>query len=486
MRRVVFILALLCGSAFAQDTLTGLVLAYKTIEGSGTTLNDSSSFANTGTVTSATWTTTSISPLTNALVYSSTSTHSDAGNHSNTAFSNTQPFSIAAWIQTNTANTQQTIVSTLNFSSNDVGYEFTVAAGSNCTGGTGDCLQVYLISNIGTPNYIGVTAPALLSTNTVYFVVMTYDGSQTAAGVKIYTNAVSQSTTIVENTLSATIANTENVRIGLRQNATDPFKGDIGPVYLYNRALAQADITSLYSSPYLLAYYPAHCGACDMSLLENGGRPTPEVIPKLNRLQNEPGFLIDPLGADVAALGDDGDLFNPLLLEPAKGFRDELLPESSALRFFADAEQSDFGLGRSEMAGDVPHRFSVQLRDENCLRPAVHAFLDPDLIEIATAFGREAAVIVKAGIDMRDTGNGTQGGKVFQSTCADSEINRTQKDSRIEETQRSDFRFERRPNIDEMEASAFEQPDRFGIIRVREEVQAIDLALAAPVCDFCE
>lgn len=252
MRKLILFL-LVCSPAIAQDTLTGLVGAWKTIEGSGTSVADSSSSGYNLTVTGATWSG-AISPLTNSLVYAS-GNHSDTSAYANLNFDYTQAFSISTWIAPSTA-AEQTVISRLNTGSNFIGWEMENPYGAACDGfGASICVGFFLI-NTYPSNAIEVDGKVALSLGAWNHVVITYDGSHSASGVKFYLNGTQETgsdVAVVYDTLTATTVNTEDVRLGSRLDGSEQYLGDIGATYIYNRVLVQADVTALYNSPYTLS-----------------------------------------------------------------------------------------------------------------------------------------------------------------------------------------------------------------------------------------
>jgi hypothetical protein len=78
--------------------------------------------------------------------------------------------------------------------------------------------------------------------------VVTYDGSSTAAGVKMYVDGSLQLMATVYDTLSATIINTATLKIGGSTLDTPHyFPGNLDEVAAYNRALSQAEVTWTYN-----------------------------------------------------------------------------------------------------------------------------------------------------------------------------------------------------------------------------------------------
>jgi hypothetical protein len=78
-----------------------------------------------------------------------------------------------------------------------------------------------------------------------HHVVVTYDGSSQANGVRIYVDGVEQPTTIVFDTLTGSILNDENLVIGARGDGTVLFYGGMDDFRLYNTVLTQSQITEL-------------------------------------------------------------------------------------------------------------------------------------------------------------------------------------------------------------------------------------------------
>jgi hypothetical protein len=107
-------------------------------------------------------------------------------------------------------------------------------------------IVVWLSNNLSS-NGIEVQNNVSLTTGTLYNIVMTYDGSRTAAGVKIYINGVNQTLIVTSNNLSATIANTKPVAIGARVDGSIPLNGIAAYTRIYNRALSSIDVSNYYA-----------------------------------------------------------------------------------------------------------------------------------------------------------------------------------------------------------------------------------------------
>lgn len=81
--------------------------------------------------------------------------------------------------------------------------------------------------------------------------VITYDGSQSAAGVKIYVDGVSQTINTTYNTLVSSSSNAVNMTIGRRMSASFPnyINGYLDDVAIWEGTeLAQSDVDELYNN----------------------------------------------------------------------------------------------------------------------------------------------------------------------------------------------------------------------------------------------
>lgn len=119
-------------------------------------------------------------------------------------------------------------------------------------------------------------------------VVGTYDGSKTAAGVKIYLNGISQPLTIVYNSLTGNIANAENFTIGAYGAALIPWNGNITKARLHSRVLTANEVWNLYSRDEAVAvqaYWP---------FMSTNSATLPETVGGLN------GTITGAVWSDVA------------------------------------------------------------------------------------------------------------------------------------------------------------------------------------------
>lgn len=112
---------------------------------------------------------------------------------------------------------------------------------------TGRNLGLSLCSDNVAVNYLNVrTAASIFTFNTWNHAVFTYNGSSLASGIKIYVNGALKAGTVVANALTDTIQNTEPLRVG-NSYTYGGFPGRIDEVVVYDRVLAQSEVTSRYN-----------------------------------------------------------------------------------------------------------------------------------------------------------------------------------------------------------------------------------------------
>ena len=156
-------------------------------------------------------------------------------------FERTDSFSVSAWVKTVTTSGADTIVSKLDASAPNSGWEFFIDAAN-------DELGVQLINTV-TTNHLRVdTSGAILPNNGAWqHVCFTYDGSSTPGGILFYINGVVRSTSTVTNNLSATIATATPLQIGARDGATNPFNDRIDDVAIYDIELTSGEVAAIYA-----------------------------------------------------------------------------------------------------------------------------------------------------------------------------------------------------------------------------------------------
>lgn len=230
--------------AVNPDTLpsSGLTGHWKFDESSGTSAADSSGNGNTGTLTNGgTFTTGQIN---NSVDLDGTNDFVSIANESNFDFERTQSFTLSAWVYRDTNTTDDFIFNKVTADAARTGYEVYLYNSGSC-GGDG-CLVVRVNNNANLSNMLWVTTNvSAVPLSTWNHVVVTYDGSSNASGIKAYVNGTSlMGLTVATNSLSASILNNVNLEVG--GGSTDPFDGRIDDARVYNRVLSAAEIQELY------------------------------------------------------------------------------------------------------------------------------------------------------------------------------------------------------------------------------------------------
>ncbi|MFM9001275.1 MAG: DUF1549 domain-containing protein, partial [Opitutia bacterium] len=149
-------------------------------------------------------------------------------------FRTRQAFSVAAWIKVDKPEGNGAIVARMDDPKGAQGWSFFQ---------TGRNLGVYVISK-WPDDAIKVVTTRNPVAATYQHVLMTYDGSGKASGVRIYVNGVLAETRAEVDKLKTDTRSATATRIGQR-SSVEPFNGAIQDVFLYGRALAQSEITTL-------------------------------------------------------------------------------------------------------------------------------------------------------------------------------------------------------------------------------------------------
>jgi hypothetical protein len=104
----------------------------------------------------------------------------------------------------------------------------------------------FILRNTATSNEIFVRSLVSIPNKRWCDVVVTYDGSSTAAGVKIYVDGAQIAMSIVSNTLSSTIVNSEPARIGSFNGTASSWNGFITDTILHDAELTPAEVADLH------------------------------------------------------------------------------------------------------------------------------------------------------------------------------------------------------------------------------------------------
>ncbi len=161
-------------------------------------------------------------------------------------FDNGTPFSATAWIKGDAANNDSAILSQMSANSPYAGWELHVGAPGGVSGPGPGALNVWLISEFGT-SYVQVNSTNVVLDGAWHHVAMTYDGSSTAAGIRIYVDGQDATGEAPADFLGGPFANTLNLNIGARQG-TGMFDGAMAEVSIWSTNLSAQNVASIYQS----------------------------------------------------------------------------------------------------------------------------------------------------------------------------------------------------------------------------------------------
>ena len=227
------------------DITTGLIGHWKLDESAGTSAADSSGGANTGTLTNGpVWQPTTGGISNGALSFDGVDDYVDIANESNFDFDRTDPFSISAWVYDNKTSGFSYVVTKVLNGTNWPGYRFMLDSTNRklygllvgVTGGTagGDAIDVR--------TYAGT-----LSVNAWHHIAMTYDGSATAAGVRLYIDGADMAHDVTHDGLVSSMLNNQTVHLGKSpSDGGGRLDGYLDDVRVYNRVLSGDDVRALY------------------------------------------------------------------------------------------------------------------------------------------------------------------------------------------------------------------------------------------------
>jgi hypothetical protein len=217
------------------DITTDLVAHWEFEEGTGTAASDSSGNGNGGTLTnSPTWAAGTIGDT--ALEFDGADDYVEIANESNFDFEHTDPFSVAGWAKFDPGESGQiAIFNKSQQSGNQPGIDLRIDAGNRL-------LRVYLVQANGSAISVA-SAVNSLTPNTWHHVALTYDGSSSGAGLKVYIDG--EFIDAGSGTLTQSILNDSAPFLGKGVGASMFFNGTLDDVRVYSRELSDADVSEL-------------------------------------------------------------------------------------------------------------------------------------------------------------------------------------------------------------------------------------------------
>jgi hypothetical protein len=150
-------------------------------------------------------------------------------------FERTDKFSYGAWVKPEeSAKDALTIVARMDDANASRGHDLILTGGKP---------EAHVI-NAWPGNALRVIAKEPLKPGAWHHVFVTYDGSSKAAGLKLYVDGQPVAVDATHDTLSATTKSKVSLNIGKRSTSL-PYKGTIGDVRIYDRALSPAEVQAV-------------------------------------------------------------------------------------------------------------------------------------------------------------------------------------------------------------------------------------------------
>ena len=149
-------------------------------------------------------------------------------------FDNTDKFSISVWIHL-TSNDIGTVLSKMDDDNAYRGYDLMIDGGK---------IAAHFVSH-WPDNAFRIASKNPVSLNEWHHLVVTYDGSKRAQGVKLYVDGVAQELDVTTNNeLAGSLKTDKPFHIGRRHKSV-PFKGLVDDVQIYGSELSSDDVSSL-------------------------------------------------------------------------------------------------------------------------------------------------------------------------------------------------------------------------------------------------
>jgi Protein of unknown function (DUF1553)/Protein of unknown function (DUF1549)/Concanavalin A-like lectin/glucanases superfamily/Planctomycete cytochrome C len=148
-------------------------------------------------------------------------------------FASDRPFSISVWVKPS-ANDGMAILSKMDESQSFRGYDLLLSGGN---------IEMHLVHQ-WPDNAIKVSVKKAVTANEWHHIVATYDGSKTAAGIKIFLDSVLEPQDVVTDALRDSFETQQPFRIGLREKSL-PYRGLVDDLQLFGNALDENSVKQL-------------------------------------------------------------------------------------------------------------------------------------------------------------------------------------------------------------------------------------------------
>jgi len=200
-------------------------------------------------------------------------------------FEKDQPFTAAVWVKLSQEGMSGAIIARMNDQVDHRGWDLGVEGGR---------VNVHLINNWDT-DALKIVTNSAVKVGEWNHLLMTYDGSGKAAGVKIYFNGALQPSSVAVDRLQSTIRTEVPLKIAQRHNASRLNGAAIQDLRIYGRGLADAEVAQLAKATrigYLVAKPAAERSEPETAevfawWLGTLDKPTQELNGKLANLDRE-------------------------------------------------------------------------------------------------------------------------------------------------------------------------------------------------------
>lgn len=157
-------------------------------------------------------------------------------------FTRTTPFSVSFWVKPTSLVNAQAVVAVKQTTGSIDGWsltQFTTSSG---------VLRFQFMLNNTTNGLVVETTLAALVVNVWQNIVLTYDGTSTPAGCKIYKNGVSAALTTIQNNLTSSPVYTSNFTVGSTGNGSTNLNGRLDELAVWNISLSAAQALEIYNA----------------------------------------------------------------------------------------------------------------------------------------------------------------------------------------------------------------------------------------------
>lgn len=211
-------------------------------EGSGTTVYDSSTHSRNGTMINMDNTNWVSGKFDDCLSFNGLDEHVEFGNILN--FSKEQPFSLECWFKTTNGCPYSGLghlIGKQGFSGSKTGYGLGMHADGS--------FSFILMHGITGNNLIQVkTVSTGWNDNSWHHIVVTYNGSSSASGCKVYIDGSNQTLTTIYDNLTDEITSNYEFHLGSRDGTGNYYGGLLDECVVYNKVLSSTEISFRYNS----------------------------------------------------------------------------------------------------------------------------------------------------------------------------------------------------------------------------------------------